>query len=150
MDESNMMQHANRAAAIGQCKSSLHEGKALKIRVLSGSMVPAIMPNDLIKVVSCNHKTLMVEDLVLAIVGDELMPRRIISKDKGEGNQESFLFTLKGDGLKEADPPVSNKGILGKIVQVERGGQTRVVKKGKILEKKASGLLDKIFFWKKD
>lgn len=150
MDELSMTQRAGRAAVIGQCKSSLHDGKPLKIRVLSGSMAPAIMPNDLIKIVMCNHKQLVPGDLVLAIAGDELMPRRILSKEKTEGNQDNYIFTLKGDALREADPPVSGKMILGKIVEFERKGQTSVIKSGKIFEKQLPGLLQKLCFWKKE
>jgi hypothetical protein len=150
VEELSMTQRAGRAAVIGQCKSTLHEGKSLKIRVLSGSMVPAIMPGDLIKVVSCDPKDLAPDDLVLAIAGDELMPRRIISKDKTSEKKQTYIFTVKGDALHEADPPASDKMILGKIVEFERKGQTRIIKKGKIFEKQAPGLLQKLCFWKKE
>ena len=150
MDELSMTQRAGRAAVIGQCKSNLREGKSLKIRVLSGSMAPAIMPGDLIKVVSCDPKNLAPEDLVLAIAGDELMPRRILSKDKMAGSQQTYVFILKGDALREADPPVSDKMILGRIVEFERKGQTSVIKRGKIFEKQLPGLLQKLCFWKKE
>ncbi|MFH0803190.1 MAG: S24/S26 family peptidase [bacterium] len=150
MDELSMTQRANRAATIGQCKSQLHDGKSLKIRVLSGSMAPAIMPNDLMKVVKCNHKKLAPGDLVLAISGDELMPRRVISKEKTEDNQDNYVFTLKGDALKETDPPSSNKSILGKIIQLERNGRTIVFKKDNTFENQVGGLLQKLCFWKKE
>lgn len=151
MDETSATLKANVAAQIGQIRSNLVKGNSVKLRIINATMRPTIQPNDVVKIIPCEPKSLLPGEVVLVILNDELLPRRVISKDYN-GSGVSLILTVKGDALPENDPPRPEKMVLGKITEAERKGHVIRIRRDTSLipkEQQKGGFLQKLFFWKK-
>jgi signal peptidase I len=88
----------------------------IRLRVLGTSMVPAILPGDLVSVRRVGLSEIAVGEIVLYSREDRLFVHRVITHLNSDA--ELQLIT-RGDRLSYNDPPVSSSEFLGRVVSVE-------------------------------
>ena len=89
----------------------------LRLRVNGSSMLPAIRPDDLLLIRHCRIEQAGPGDVVLYIRHRRLFAHRVISRSG------TWLVT-QGDGVPQADAPVTADELLGKVIRVVRRGET--------------------------
>lgn len=89
--------------------------RAIKLEVISGSMLPMLKPGDKVLVDRAQADSLRIGDLVVTRKRGEFITHRLV----GRGAE---TWITKGDGLRHLDPPVAKDAILGKVVSIERKG----------------------------
>jgi hypothetical protein len=123
----------------------------LRLKVNGSSMLPAIWPGDVLRIVRERLDAISVGDVILFARDGMLTAHRIIGRrdagpggrGSGVGNRESGLgervgpvsppgsevesgprWTTRGDSLPNPDQPdLASDEILGRVVSVERGGR---------------------------
>jgi len=88
----------------------------LRLRVTGSSMLPTLRPDDELLIRQCRAEDAAPGDVVLYIRQSRLFVHRVISRCA------SRLVT-QGDGLADADVPVSAHELLGKVVSAIRRGR---------------------------
>jgi signal peptidase I len=94
----------------------------VRLHVVGTSMVPSILPGDLISVrravaaeISCGESVLYVRD-------GRMVVHRVVGRT---GSPENSLLITRGDRLRHNDSPVSSRELLGKVISIERGNFQR-------------------------
>jgi signal peptidase I len=88
------------------------------LKVTGSSMMPAIWPGDVITVQRCNLSQLQIGQVVLYKRGDGLVAHRISAIQDG-------MFIMRGDSLKNIDPPIDASAIVGLVIPADRDGNYR-------------------------
>ena len=112
--------------ATGQTKFQLAmQGLALNgvIRFRAGgvSMLPTLLPGDLLEIERAAPAVFAVGDIVLFSRGESLFVHRLIAID-----ETGVRFSTRGDSMGSCDPE-QNRTFLGRVVSVERRGHKRSV-----------------------
>jgi signal peptidase I len=117
--------HEAARVACGLAEDVVHTFGKIRLRVFGTSMVPSILPGDLITVqqmlvsdISSGEVVLYARDgrmFAHRVVGCAASPRQPFAR-----NGESLLIT-RGDLLAHNDPPVSSSELLGKVISIQRG-----------------------------
>ena len=92
------------------------------LRVLGGSMAPAIHPRDILVVAGCRVGDLRPHDVVLFTRDGRLVAHRLIEVGLRAGRR---VLITRGDALWTDDAPVDAGDLLGRIVSVGRRGVFR-------------------------
>ena len=92
------------------------------LRVLGGSMQPAIHPRDILVVAGCQIDDLRPRDVVLFARDGRLVAHRLIDVGIRAGRR---VLVTRGDALWSADAPVDAGDLLGRVVAVGRRGVFR-------------------------
>ena len=87
----------------------------LRLRVTGSSMLPAVRPHDVLLARHCRIEETGPGDIVLYMRQRRLFAHRVVARSVTQ------LIT-QGDGMAEADVPVTAHEFLGKITQVMRRG----------------------------
>jgi signal peptidase I len=95
----------------------------LRIRVLGESMLPGIWPGDLIIIKRQPAETFAIGDIGLFNRSDRFFAHRI---EKIVTILGSLHFITRGDSVSDNDPSFHQAELLGKVVAIQRNGQTRV------------------------
>jgi signal peptidase I len=95
---------------------------AVCLRVLGGSMKPAIHPRDILVVAGCRVDDLRPRDVVLVARDGRLIVHRLIDVGVRAGRR---VLVTRGDALWFADAPVDAGDLLGRVVAVGRRGVFR-------------------------
>ena len=90
---------------------------ALNLRVTGSSMLPAVRPDDVLLIRHCLIEDAGPGDIVLYLRQRRLIAHRVISRSGAR-------LVTQGDGLAEADVPVTAHELLGKVIRVIRRGKT--------------------------
>jgi Peptidase S24-like len=90
----------------------------VRLRVFGTSMVPSILPGDLISVQRAMVSEISSGEIVLYAREGRMFAHRVVSCTRSP--QHSLLIT-RGDLLRHDDPPVSSSELLGKVTAIERG-----------------------------
>lgn len=96
----------------------LREGN-INLRILGSSMYPALRQGDTIRVEPTSIQGLRIGDIALFHRGGQLICHRIVKKHQTNG--KVFIVT-KGEIGSCRDEPVPAEDILGKVVEVKKGG----------------------------
>lgn len=91
-------------------------GCCVRFRAQGWSMTPTIKEAEKITVKPATPSEVRVGDIVLYRKGGKLTAHRVMTTD-------SRRFIVRGDALRNSDPPVEAAQILGKVVSVERRGR---------------------------
>jgi signal peptidase I len=99
----------------------------VRLRVFGTSMVPSILPGDLISVQRAGISDLTSGDIVLYSREGRMFAHRVVGHGGSAGQPlaaqgESLLIT-RGDRLRYNDPPVSSSELLGRVIAIDRGEQ---------------------------
>lgn len=99
-------------------RHTLQSSGLLRFSALGSSMLPAILPGDLLTFRAATRAEVAAGDVILAAPDDaEWRAHRIIAID-GE-----WLVT-RGDALCHADPPLHQTRLLGILIAQQRGART--------------------------
>ena len=101
----------------------------VRLRVFGASMVPSILPGDLITVQRAVASEISSGEIVLFAREGRMFAHRVVSRTDGPeqpcaNRGESPLIT-RGDRLRRNDPPVSSSELLGRVISIERGNSQR-------------------------
>ncbi len=94
----------------------------VRLRVFGTSMVPSILPGDLVSIHRASLNDISPGEVVLFLRKGRLFIHRVVNLkviDVADSPAESCLIT-RGDRLRHDDPPVSSPELLGRVVSVER------------------------------
>jgi signal peptidase I len=91
------------------------------IRAHGTSMLPAILPGDVLQVRRCCVDEVAIGDVVLFALGERLLAHRVVSIS---GDRRSL--TTRGDNHRHDDPKVPAGALMGRIVALNRRGRTYV------------------------
>jgi hypothetical protein len=89
----------------------------LRLRVTGSSMLPAIRPDDVLLLRRCRIDEAVPSDIVLYLRQRRLFAHRVVSHSAAQ-------LVTQGDGMAEADVPVTAHELLGKVTCVMRRGKT--------------------------
>jgi signal peptidase I len=95
---------------------------AVRLRVLGTSMVPAMLPGDLVSIRRASLDEISVGEVVLFLQNGRLFVHRVVGRNEvsAAGNPEGHYLITRGDRLRHDDPPVSSRELLGRVVSIER------------------------------
>jgi len=110
----------------------------VRLRVYGTSMVPSILPGDIVSIAQANLENVAPGEVVSFLQGGRLFVHRVVRCDAPAKNWRTDTSRLitRGDRLQHEDPPVSGKELLGRVVEVERGGH-----KVKLLPQRSNSLI---------
>ena len=91
-----------------------------RLRVNGTSMLPSLLPYDVVSLVRCPAGDLLPGDLVLREHRDRWLLHRVV---RLEGD---WLYT-RGDLLPFGDPPAPAENVIAKVVRLERFGRQRPI-----------------------
>ena len=96
----------------------------VRLRVFGTSMVPSILPGDLVSIQQANLIEISQGEIVLFLRSGRLFVHRVVRKECSavEEFAEACLIT-RGDRQQQDDAPVSSSELLGRVVSVERGNR---------------------------
>jgi signal peptidase I len=94
----------------------------VRLRVLGTSMVPAVLPGDLVSIRRASLDEISLGEVVLFLQNGRLFVHRVVGRNEASaaGNPEEPCLITRGDRLRHDDPPVSSQELLGRVVSVER------------------------------
>lgn len=104
---------------IAALRESLGRTGRARLRAHGGSMWPWIRGGDELSIEAVPPADLRRGDVVLFARDARLFAHRLLRR-----NARTGVFTLKGDALSAADPPVEPRHILGRVVALRRGKRT--------------------------
>jgi signal peptidase I len=108
--------------ACGLAEEIVRKFGEVRLRVFGTSMVPSILPGDLVTVHRASLKDISPGEVVLFFQNGRLFVHRVVDRKVAatlDGPSESFLLT-RGDRLRDDDPAVSSSELLGRVVFIER------------------------------
>jgi hypothetical protein len=115
--------------ACGLAEEIVRNFGEVRLRVFGTSMVPSILPGDLVSVRSVGIENVARGEVVLFLQNGRLFVHRVMDRTATAGNGlsgELHLLT-RGDRLLHTDPPVSRGELLGRVAELERdGGKVRL------------------------
>lgn len=94
----------------------------IRLRVFGTSMVPSILPGDLVSIRQANLQDISLGEVVLFLQKGRLFVHRVVGRKvaaTADGPDEPCLIT-RGDRLRHEDPPVMSSALLGRVVSVKR------------------------------
>ncbi len=124
--------------ACGMAQEVVRTFGELRLRVFGTSMVPSILPGDLVFIHRASLSDISPGEIVLFQQMGRFFVHRVVDRKvigDSSGPQESRLIT-RGDRLRDNDHPVSSSELLGRVVSIERdnrkielpaGGSNRMV-----------------------
>jgi len=115
----NLQGHESAAPVCGLAADVVRSFGEVRLRVSGTSMVPSILPGDLISVRRANLDEISTGEVVLYLRGDRLFAHRAVGCADVAG--EPRLIT-RGDRLSYTDAPVAACELLGRVAFVERDG----------------------------
>ena len=89
----------------------------LRLRVFGTSMVPSILPGDLISIERAEVSEISYGDVVLYSRGGRMFAHRVMAH---AGSSDEPLLITRGDRLCYNDPPISSTELLGRVTSIER------------------------------
>ncbi len=126
----------------------LKKGHPIRFETKGGSMSPAIVDGEIIKVEPIAVSEIRPGDIILYEAGNRIIAHRVIRTIKGKRSRRpgsplgpesirpkasskgptlqdecTLSFMVRGDAFKICDRPVSSHRVLGKVVSVTRRGE---------------------------
>jgi signal peptidase I len=99
---------------------TLRSSRRLRLQVMGWSMLPAVMPGDVLIVERVEPKNLSTGDIVLFERDRRLFAHRVIA---GVFDHTDGRIVTKGDAMLRPDVPVSESELLGKVSSIVRHGK---------------------------
>jgi signal peptidase I len=110
---------------------------SVRIRALGTSMLPSIWPGDILNIQHCHPADLAFGDVVLLSQGDRLVVHRVVAPAE---TAQGVSWITRGDAMAQNDPPGQDVEILGKVLSIDRRGQTIIPGRKRSLCNRALGL----------
>src|SRR6266436_416954 len=114
----NSSSHEPTIAACGLAGELIRTFGEVRLRAFGTSMVPSILPGDLISVQRAGLSEISTGEIVLYSREGRLFAHRMVASTGGR--HDPRLIT-RGDRLCHNDPPVSSSELLGRVTSVQCG-----------------------------
>jgi signal peptidase I len=101
--------------ACGLAREIVRTFGVVRLRVLGTSMVPSILPGDLISVQRADLSEIAPGEIVLYMRDNRFFVHRVVTR---AGNQDDPRLITRGDRLLHNDPTVSSSELLGRVTSV--------------------------------
>jgi signal peptidase I len=88
----------------------------VRLRVFGTSMVPSILPGDLISIQRASLSEISSGEIVLYSREGRLFAHRVVAR---AGTQDDPRLITRGDRLSYSDPPVSSSELLGRVTSIQ-------------------------------
>ena len=114
--------NASIEVACGLTEEVVRNFGAVRLRVFGTSMVPSILPGDLVSIHRACLNDISPGEVVLFLQRGRLFVHRVVDRKVAAtsgGSVEPCLVT-RGDRLRHDDSPVSSPELLGRVVSIER------------------------------
>lgn len=114
--------NASMELACGLAEEVVREFGEVRLRVFGTSMVPSILPGDLVSIRRASLHDITPGEVILFLQSGRLFVHRVVDRkisSAGDCADETYLIT-RGDRLRRNDPPVSSRELLGRLVSIER------------------------------
>ncbi len=98
----------------------LRSGETLRVRVTGWSMLPSVLPGDTLVVARATSDAVRNGDIVLYGREQRLFAHRVVSQPK---SFEDRRILTRGDSMPQADPPIGEEELLGKVSYIVRNGK---------------------------
>jgi signal peptidase I len=97
----------------------------LRLRVFGTSMVPSILPGDLVYIHQAGLNEISSGEVVLFLQNGRLFVHRVTDRKMAvaAGGAEELCLITRGDRQRQNDPPVSSSELLGRVDSIERDGR---------------------------
>jgi signal peptidase I len=112
--------NVSKAVACGMAEEVVRAFGKVRLRAFGTSMVPSLLPGDLISIERANLCEILPGEIVLFSQSGRLFVHRVVSHSR---NLDTACLITRGDRLCHNDPPVFSSELLGRVVSVERGNQ---------------------------
>ncbi len=96
----------------------------IKLRIVSGSMYPAVRAGDLLQVAPMPAEELQPGDILLCHNQGQLICHRLVRRYANIGK---LYVVTKGDRSSKCDPPLAANQVLGRVVRLRRGSWLRYI-----------------------
>lgn len=103
----------------------LIRGRPICVRCASSSMMPQIIPGDMLTITPVSRDQLQRGDIVLMRAGEEMIAHRLLAIRETAGRKYAVT---RGDGVNRLDAPVLLECIVGKVSGIRRDGRERILK----------------------
>ena len=90
----------------------------LRLRVHGESMLPTLVPGDVVEIASCAIEEVRAGEIVLARREERFYLHRFVAR-RGDG------FVLRGDSMPRRDPMFHARDLLGKVARVDPSTKAR-------------------------
>jgi hypothetical protein len=94
----------------------------LRLAVLGSSMVPSILPGDVLTIRRADVSEMGVGEIVLCAHGNQFVIHRLLGRAGAAGAGPRWI--MRGDALMQNDPPVDRDHVLGRVTRIERNGKS--------------------------
>jgi signal peptidase I len=111
--------------ACGLAEEVVRTFGGVRLRVSGTSMVPSILPGDLISIHQASLHEIFPGEVVVFLQEGRFVVHRVVDR-KGAANTDGphgTCLITRGDRLRKDDPPVSSLELLGRVVCIERGNR---------------------------
>ena len=89
----------------------------VRLRVFGTSMVPSVLPGDLVSIQSAGISEISSGEIVLYSREGRLFVHRVVARTN---SPEQPLLITRGDRLDHNDPPVYSAELLGRVTSIQR------------------------------
>ncbi len=104
--------HLDHDLMVSLLRQALQQGEQPTLKVISGSMSPMIMKNDLVTLSPIDFETLKKGDIITLTQREALTTHRVVSR-------RNDRVVTKGDRNSSLDEPVTKNQIIGKVTQIK-------------------------------
>lgn len=111
-------ENARTTLACGLASDVVRRFGGVRLRVFGTSMVPSILPGDLISVQRANVCEISIGEIVLYSRDDRLFAHRVVAR---AGSHDDPRLITRGDRLSHNDPLVSSLELLGRVTSIQCG-----------------------------
>lgn len=112
MINSPEMDQLDHELMVSLLRQALQQGEHPTLKVISGSMSPMIMKNDLVKLSPFNFETLKKGDIITLTQREALTTHRVVSR-------RNDTVVTKGDRNLTLDEPITKNQIIGKVTKIK-------------------------------
>ncbi len=117
MNSSNFLYGREHALGCELAEEVLLSCGTLQLKVMGWSMLPTLWPGDILEIQPTETQAVCEGDIVLFRRDRRLFVHRVV------GHAGDEVVRTRGDAMPQADPPVSSREIVGKIVSIRRHGK---------------------------
>ena len=97
----------------------------VRLRVFGTSMVPSILPGDVVSIRRARSDEIRLGEMVLFVDKGRFFVHRVVGRKvfAPAGVPEQVFLITRGDRLRQDDPPVPPPALLGRVVSLERNNR---------------------------
>ena len=109
-------------SACGLAEEVVRKFGEVRLRVSGTSMVPSILPGDLVSIQRASLREISPEEIVVFLRKGRFIVHRVVDRKAAvvECSSTAPCLITRGDRLRQDDTPVSALELLGRVISIER------------------------------